>query len=50
MHKLDGLIDILHFVIMRMGLTVGSYQTIDAERTIVWLITKVASVLKLSLA
>ena len=43
-HKLQRLIHMLHLIIVGMGLAVGSNQTVDAERTIVRLVAKVASI------
>ena len=42
--KLQRLIDVLHFVVVRVGNAVGRNETVDAEGTIVGLVAKVATV------
>ena len=40
----DRLVDILHLVIMRMGLAVGSNETVDAEVPVIGLIAEVTAI------
>ena len=42
--KLQGLIDVLHLVVVRMWRTVRRNQSIDAEWSVVRLVAKVATV------
>ena len=48
-HELQRLIDVLHFVVMRMRLAVGSNQTIKAEGSIVGLVAKITTIKEIPL-
>ena len=43
-HELQWLIDVLHFVVMRMRLAVGSNQAIEAEGSVVGFVSEVATI------
>ena len=44
LQELQRLIDILYLVIMRMGLAIGGYQTIDTESIEVWLVAEITTI------
>ena len=43
-HKGDRLINMLHLIVVRMGLTVWCNKTVDTEGSVVGLVAKVATV------
>ena len=45
-YELQRLVNVLHLVVVGMGLAVRRNQTVDAERAIVRLVTKIATVQK----
>ena len=42
--EMDGLVHVLHLIVMGVWLSVGRHHAVDAEGSVVWLVTKVASI------
>ena len=43
-HKVQGLIDMLHLIVMRMGLTIRTNEAIDTEGSVVGFIAEISTI------